>query len=74
VIIARSRFARKYIVITKIPSWVFFEGLGMENVGILDSHLEPLDIFCVHLVYFLSTGLVCCTKKNLATLLRRAFL
>jgi hypothetical protein len=50
----------------------------MENVGIFYDHLVyftavgnilwPFGIFCGHLVYF-SPVLVCCAKKNLATLL-----
>jgi hypothetical protein len=51
------------------------EGLGIDNVGILCGHFEyfktiwyiswPFGIF--------SPVLVCCTKKNLATLIRSAF-
>jgi hypothetical protein len=48
----------------------------MENVGIfmtIWSILRPIGIFYGHLVYFLVVWyifpvLVCCTKKNLATL------
>jgi hypothetical protein len=51
----------------------------MEDVGIFYVHLVNFRPFCIpygHLVYFPSFGtflpvLVCCTKKNLATLISR---
>jgi hypothetical protein len=56
----------------------FWEGLAMKNVGI--GILCPFGLFFCNLVYFghlvyfmviwyISPLLVCCTKKNLATLL-----
>jgi hypothetical protein len=44
----------------------FWEGLGMENVGIFYDHLEYFTA-CGHWVYFFPIWLVW-TKKNLATL------
>jgi hypothetical protein len=48
----------------------------MENFGIFHIHLaflRPLRVFYDHLVYFVVISspliLVCCTKKNLATLI-----
>jgi hypothetical protein len=56
-------------------SGLYLEGFGMVNVGIFCGHLEyltaiwyilwPFGTFCGHFPV-----LVCCTKKNLATLLR----
>jgi hypothetical protein len=60
----------------------FFEGLGMVDVGTpFNGHLIyftamqyiswPFGKFCGNLVYF-PPVLVCCTKKNLATLACRS--
>jgi hypothetical protein len=56
----------------KILIWVTLGGLAKEMLVYFWSFLRPLGIFCVPLVYFMSgskfTVLVCCTKKNMATL------
>jgi hypothetical protein len=52
------------------------EGLAKEHVGVFFvswSFFRPFGIFCGHLVYcmvnwYIFHRLVCCTKKNLATL------
>jgi hypothetical protein len=58
----------------KIPIWVNFEGIAMEDVcnfmSVL-SILMPNGTFYAHSVHFLVTYfpvLVCCIEKNLATL------
>jgi hypothetical protein len=72
-----SRVARWYIFKPKISIWVNFGGFCnvkmavyfVANRSIFPSFVYVLwsfDIFCGHLVYL--TVLVCCTKKNLATL------
>jgi hypothetical protein len=43
------------------------EGLSMEDVGIFNGHLVYFVAICGNFVYF-SPVLVCCTKKQLATL------
>jgi hypothetical protein len=57
-----TRVARWFVFKPKIPIWVNFEGLAMENLGIFYDHLVyvtaignilwPFGIFCGHLVYF----------------------
>jgi hypothetical protein len=70
-----------YIFKPKIPIWLNFEGLAVEGVGSFCGHFLLFYEQGVYfmLIYVWSFGilfhiLVCCTKKNLATLLSRAFL
>jgi hypothetical protein len=42
-----SRVARWHIFKPKIPIWVNFEGLAMENVGILYGHLVYILYHCL---------------------------
>jgi hypothetical protein len=65
---------------TKIPNLeIYFEGLGIENVGICYGHWEYFTTLCYdRLIYFVVDWyifpvLVCCTKRNLATLVSRPF-
>jgi hypothetical protein len=61
-----GRVARWYIFRPKIPFWVHF-GVVMEDVGIFMTIwyiLRPIGKVYGHLV----PVLVCCAKKNLATL------
>jgi hypothetical protein len=71
-----SRVARWYIFKPKIQIWVNFERPAMEDC-IFYGHLvkfSPFDTVYDHLVYvhpfwYIFAVVVCCTKKNLATLL-----
>jgi hypothetical protein len=74
----QHRVTRWHIFEPKIPTWVNFRGFcngqcwynicpfGLFN-GYLVYFLWPFGIFYGYLVYF-SSFLVCCSKKNLATL------
>jgi hypothetical protein len=61
----------------KYQFWYIWEGLGTENAGIFNGHLEYFTAIASLyglVVYFLvmmhiSPVLVCCAKKSLATLL-----
>jgi hypothetical protein len=75
----RVRVARWYIFKPKIPLWVNFKGLVKGDVGMFRDHFGALYgqlVYFCHVVYILhiwsfgifSLVLVCCTKKNLATL------
>jgi hypothetical protein len=63
---------------TKHLNFDIFEGIGMENFGISHSYLgilRPFDVLYGPLVNFvviwdLFAILVCCTNKNLATLMK----
>jgi hypothetical protein len=51
----------------KIPIWVNFEGLGMEDVGILYGHLVyfmAVRHLCGHFVHFHVLVLFCTKKKS----------
>jgi hypothetical protein len=73
-----TRVARWFVFNPKIQIWVNSEHLAMEDVGI--HILWPFGIFYSNLVYFMAIWyifwlfgiffpvLVCCSKKNLATL------
>jgi hypothetical protein len=66
---AADRVAKWYIFRPKITAWSNFEGLGIENVGILFGRM--INIMALwydwgNLLYIFP--LVCCTKQNLATL------
>jgi hypothetical protein len=70
-------------IFTYIPKSPILQGQGMENVGRINGHLQYLTVICYtllsfgkfsgHLVYLLFHGLVCLSKKNLATLLAESF-
>jgi hypothetical protein len=68
-----------YFQTKKFPFWVNFGGLVMEDVDLLNFPfwyiLQPIVKFYGHLVHFVVIWyifhiLVCCIKKNLATLLQ----
>jgi hypothetical protein len=51
----RSRVARRFVFKPKIPIWVNFEGLAIENLGIFYDHLvyfTAIGNIYGHLVYF----------------------
>jgi hypothetical protein len=73
----QGRVARWYICKPKTQLWYILESLEMENVGLFYEQMEILKVFlldCIAVWHILcSSGifltiLVCCTKKNLATL------
>jgi hypothetical protein len=76
--VVTCRLARWNIFKPKIPIWVHFGGFYNGRIWYIISNwyiLQPFGIFCGHLVYFvwlfgihIFLVLVCCTKKNLATL------
>jgi hypothetical protein len=76
----RIRVARWHSFKPKIPIWVIFGGSRNWDVGILYGHLVFFRYLCNvgHSVYFMVIWyifyvLVCCTKRNLATLLRISY-
>jgi hypothetical protein len=69
--IGRGRVARWHIFEPKKSRFgLILEGFAMEDVGILYGHLVYLQLFWYVLWLFgiFFPVLVCCTKKNLATL------
>jgi hypothetical protein len=74
--VVELRVARWYFFIQKAQFGCILEGLGMENLGIFYVHSEYLRPFGIFLrvwniswsigIFFIV--LVCCIKKNLATL------
>jgi hypothetical protein len=65
------RVARGYILETKIQIWVDFGGLALEDFGVFYGHLIYI-VYCYLeyfvVIWYIFPVLVCCTKKNLATL------